>query len=99
MWGEDDSNVVTIPTQDRVTEQILSRWKTFKDLKWTFVVSRRAEQWCLHVEERVIATVEDSTLLTEMKNLESDVEDVSRLSCSVRPDVSLTSADVRPQVT
>ena len=31
------------------------------------------------------------------KNIREDMED--RLSCSVRPDVSLTSADVRPQVT
>ena len=50
VWGEDASNVVVIPTQHRVTEQILSRWQTFKDLKQTLVVSRRAEQLRLRVQ-------------------------------------------------
>ena len=76
--GEDASNVVAIPTQHRVTQQILSRWQPFKDLKQTFVVSRRAEQLRLRVQQRVIATVEDSALRTEMENLESDEEDASR---------------------
>ena len=76
--GEDASNVVAIPTQHRVTQQILSRWQPFKDLKQTFAVSRRAEQLRLRVQQRVIATVEDSALRTEMENLESDEEDTSR---------------------
>ena len=42
--GEDTSNVAAIPAQHRVTQQILSRWYPFKDLKQTFEVSRRAEQ-------------------------------------------------------
>jgi hypothetical protein len=58
--GKDASNVVPIPTQHRVTQQILSRWYLFKDLKQTFVVSRRAEQLRVHVQQRVITTVEDS---------------------------------------
>ena len=41
--GEDDSNVATIPDQNRVTHQILSQWQPFKDLKQTFVVSHRVE--------------------------------------------------------
>ena len=72
------SNVVAIPTQHRVTQQILSRWQPFKDLKQTFAVSCRAEQLRLRVQQRVIATVEDSVLHTEMENLESDEEDASR---------------------
>ena len=76
--GEDASNVVAIPTQHRVTQQILSRWQPFKDLKQTFAVSRRAEQLRLRVQQRVIATVEDSALRTEMENLESDEEDAPR---------------------
>ena len=76
--GEDASNVVVIPTQDRVTHQILSRWQPFKDLKQTFTVSHRAEHLRLRVQQRVIVTVEDSTLRTEMENLESDQEDPSR---------------------
>ena len=78
MWEEDASNVVVIPTQHRVTQQILSRWKSFKDLNQTFAVSRRAEKLRLRVQQRVIATVEDSVLRTEMENLESDEEDGSR---------------------
>jgi hypothetical protein len=77
-WGEGASNVVAIPTQHRVTQQILSRWKPFKDLKTTFTVSHRAEQLSLRVQQRVITTVEDSALRTEMENLESDEEDASR---------------------
>ena len=77
VWGEDTSNVVTIPTQHRVTQQILSRWQPFKDLKQTFAVSRRAELLRQRVQQRVIATVEDSALRTEMENLESDEEDTS----------------------
>ena len=43
MWGEDTSNVVTIPVQNSLTHQILSMWEAFKNLKQTFVVSDRAE--------------------------------------------------------
>ncbi len=64
MWGEDASNVVDIPTQHRVTPQILSRCQPFKDLKQTFVVSRRAEQLRQLVQQCVVATVEDSALHT-----------------------------------
>ena len=78
VWGEDVSNVATIPSQYRVTQQFLRRWQPFKDLKQTFVVSRRAEQLRQHVHQRVVATVEDSPLLTEMENLDSEEEDTSR---------------------
>ena len=46
MRGEDSSNVAVtiIPTQNRVTLQILDMCPTFNVLKETFVVSRRAEQ-------------------------------------------------------
>ena len=37
-----------------------------------------AEQLRLRVQQRVIATVEDSALRTEMENFESDEEDASR---------------------
>ena len=57
--GEDASNVVTIPSQNRVTQQILSRCQPCKDLKKTFAVSRRAEQLRQHVHQCVVATVED----------------------------------------
>ena len=76
--GEDASKLVAIPTQHRVTQQILSRWQPFKDLKQTFAVSRRAEQLRLRVQQRVVATVEDSALRTEMENLESDWSQMKR---------------------
>jgi len=47
----------------------------FKDLKQTFEVSRRVERLCLRASQRVVATVEDSVLRTEMENLESEEED------------------------
>ena len=50
-------------------------WQPFKDLKQTFAVSRRAEQLRQRVQQRVVATVEDSVLRTEMENLESQDED------------------------
>ena len=40
--------------------------------------SHRAEQLCQRVQQRVVTTVEDSALRTEMKNLESDEEHTSR---------------------
>ncbi len=78
MRGEDVSNVAAIPAQNRLTHQILSMWQHFQDLKKTFVVSRRAEHLCLRVQQRVVATVEDSVLRTEMTSLESQQEDTPR---------------------
>jgi hypothetical protein len=71
---------VHIPDQNRMTHQILSRWKHFKDLKQTFAVSHRAEQLCQRVEQRVVDTIEDSVLRPEimMENLESEEVDDSR---------------------
>ena len=57
-----------------LTHQILSKWEHFKDLKKTFMVSRREEQLCQRVQQSVVATVEDSVLCTEMENLESEEE-------------------------
>jgi hypothetical protein len=48
-------------------------WLPFQDLKQAFAVSRRAEQLRLRAQQRIIATVEDSVLRTEMANLESTV--------------------------
>ncbi len=78
--GEDASNVAAIPAQNRLTHQILSMWQHFEDLdlKHTFAVSRRAEQLHLRVQQRVVATVEDSVLCTEMASLESQEEGAPR---------------------
>ena len=53
-------------------------WPPFKDLKQTFAVSRHAEQLRLRVQQRVVATFEDSVLRTEMGSLESQEEDAPR---------------------
>ena len=76
--GEDASNVdvTSIPSQNRVTLQILRLWQTFKDLNQTCVVSNRAEQFRFRTQQRVVVTVEDSVLRTEMTSLR-----VSRGGC------------------
>ncbi len=67
-----NADVTAIPSQHRVTQQILSHWQPFKHLKLMFAGSRRAEQLSLHSQQRVVATVEDST---------SDRDRVSRRGC------------------
>ena len=67
-----------MPAQNRATLQILSVWQPFRYLKQTFTVSRRVEQLRLRAQQRVVATVEDSVLRTEMENLESEEEDAPR---------------------
>jgi hypothetical protein len=41
--GEDASNMPTIPTQKRITTQILKHWRPFEVLQEALAVSRRAE--------------------------------------------------------
>ena len=87
MRGEDAPNVAVtaIPAQNKATLQILSMRPPFQDLKLTFAVSRRAEQLCLRVQQRVVATVEDSVLRTEMASLESQEEDAPRRVLWLKP--------------
>ncbi len=83
-----DVAVTAIPAQNRVTLvtfQNLSMWQPFKVLKKTFAVSRRAEQLRLRAQQRVVATVEDSVLHTEMENLESEEEDAPRRVLYFKP--------------
>jgi hypothetical protein len=56
-------DVAVIPSQHRVTQQILSHWQPFRDLKLMFAGSRRAEQLSLRSQQRIVATVEDSGTL------------------------------------
>ena len=49
-----DSNpddVAVIPSQYRVTQQLLSHWQPFRDLKLIFAGSRRAEQFSLRSQQ------------------------------------------------
>jgi hypothetical protein len=70
-----NASVAAIPSQFKVTQQILLHGQTFRDLKLKFVGSRRAEQLNLRSQNRIVATVEDSVLRTEMTDLESQEED------------------------
>jgi hypothetical protein len=69
---------VAAPSQHKVTQQILSHWQPFLDLKLIFASSRRAEQLSLRSQKRIVATVEDSVLRTEMAGLESQEEDAPK---------------------
>jgi hypothetical protein len=60
-------------------------WQHFKDLKQTFAVSRRAEHLRFRAQQRVVATVADSVLRTEMENLESEEEDAPRRVLYLKP--------------
>ena len=79
MRGEDASNAVAnIPAQKTLTRQITLHWQPFKALKQAFAVLCRAEQLRLHSQQRIVATVEDSALRTEMGALESQEGDAPR---------------------
>jgi hypothetical protein len=58
--------------------QILDHWQPFRDLKLIFAGSRRAEELGLRSQQRIVATVEDSVLRTEMAGLESQEEDAPK---------------------
>ena len=52
------------------------------------MVSRRAEQLCLGTQQRIVATVEDSVLRTEMGDLESQEEDDPKSVSWYKPKTS-----------
>jgi hypothetical protein len=88
VWDESsDSNADTsvIPSQHRVTQQLISHWKSFQDLKLMFPHSRRVEQLSLCSQQRIVATVEDSVLRTEMTDLESQEEDAPKRILFFKP--------------
>jgi hypothetical protein len=80
-----NADATAIPSQHRVTQQILSHWQPFQDLKLMFAGSRRAEQLSLRSQQRVVATVEESVLKTEMAGLESQEEDAPKRLLFFKP--------------
>ena len=80
-----NDDVPVIPSQLKVPHQILSHWEPFRDLKARFAGSRLADQLSLRSQQRIVATVEDSVLRTEMTGLESLEEDDPIASSSIRP--------------
>jgi hypothetical protein len=67
--------VPAIPSQFKVTQQILFHWQPFRDLRFKFVGSRRVEKLSLHSQQYIVSTVEESVLRMEMVGLESHEED------------------------
>jgi hypothetical protein len=63
------ADVAVIPSQHKFTAQILSHWQPFIDIKLSYAGSRRAEQLSLRSQQRIVSTVEDSVLRTEMAGL------------------------------
>ncbi len=61
---------VPLVSQFKITQQILTHWQTFRDLNLQFVGSRRQEHLSSRCQQRVVATVEESVLRTEMAGLE-----------------------------
>ena len=70
-----NTDVPVIPSQLKVTKQILLHWQPFRDLKLKFVGSRRPEQLRWHSQQRIVTTVEESVLRLGMTDLESQEED------------------------
>ncbi len=80
-----NADATAIPAQHRVTQQILIHWQPFRDLKLIFAGSRRAEQLSLRSQQRVVATVGESVLKTEMGDLESQEEDAPKRLLFFKP--------------
>jgi hypothetical protein len=83
--SDSNTDVTVIPSQYRVTQQILNHWQSFQDLKLMLTGSLREEQLSLHSQDLTVGTVEDSALRTEMVDLESQEDDVPRVSSSLSP--------------
>jgi hypothetical protein len=80
-----NAGVAVIPSQFKVTQQILKNWQPFRELKLKFVGSRRQEQLSSRCQQRVVGTVEESVLRTEMTGLESQEEDAPQRVLFYRP--------------
>ncbi len=80
------AGVTVIPTQFKITQQILKHWQPFRDLKLQFVGSRR--------HQRVVDTVEESVFRTEMTGLESQEEDAPKRVLFYKPMACL--GQIRP---
>jgi hypothetical protein len=77
--------VAAIPSQFKVTQQVLQKWQPFRDLKLKFLGSRRQEHLSSRCQQRVVDTVEESVLRTEMTGLESQEEDAPKCVLFYKP--------------
>jgi hypothetical protein len=88
VWDESsasNADVTAIPSQFKVTKQILLHWQPFRDLKLKYVGSRQTEQLTSRSQKRVVVTVEESVLKTEMAGLESQEEDAPKRILFFKP--------------
>ena len=81
-WTFHNADATAIPLHHRVTQQILSHWQPFQDLRLMFAGSRRAEQLSLRSQQRI---VEESVLKMEMAGLESQEEDAPKRILFFKP--------------
>jgi hypothetical protein len=73
-----NADVTVIPSQFKVTKQILLHWQSFRDLKLKYVGSRQTEQLSFRSQQCIVSTVEESVLKSEMTVLESQEEDAPK---------------------
>ena len=80
---QDDSSPkpAEIPSQHRISLQLIEEWKPFKDLRQRFANTRRMEQLQLHAPQKITATVADSALRVEMEALEPEQEGAPLGAC------------------
>jgi hypothetical protein len=83
--SDSNADVTVIPSQFKVTKQILIHWQPFRDLKLKYVGSRQTEQLRLCSQQGIVATVEESVLKTEMAGLQSQEEDVPKRILFFKP--------------
>ena len=65
VWDENsvsNTDVTVIPSQLKVTKQILLHWQPFRDLKFNYVGSRQSEQFSFRSQQGIVSTVEESVL-------------------------------------
>ena len=87
-WDESsvsNPGVAAIPSQFKVTQQVLQKWQPFRDLKLKFLGSRRQEHLSSRCQQRVVSIVEESVLRTEMAGLESQEEDAPKRVLFYKP--------------
>jgi hypothetical protein len=80
-----NAGVPSIPSQFKVTQQILLYWQPFRDLKLKFVGSRRVEQLTLPSQQCIVSIVEDSVLRMEMTDPESQEQDAPKRVLFFKP--------------
>ena len=74
-----------IPSQHRVSLQLIEEWQPFKDLRQRFANTRRMEQLQLHAPQKITATVAESALRVEMEALEPEQEGAPARSLWYKP--------------